>query len=72
MLDISSAKMGLFGISGELQFRVCNHGKPCASPHMAREGEHFQREEKEVGKDVVKQCMALNWQSPCQERRGVC
>ena len=49
------AKMGLFGISGELQFRVCNHGKPCASPHMAREEEHCNREEKEAGKVIVKQ-----------------
>ena len=55
MLDISLAKMGLFGISGELQFRVCNHGKPCASPHMAREEEHCNREEKEAGKVIVKQ-----------------
>ena len=28
---ISPAKMGLFGFSKELQFRVCNHGKPHAS-----------------------------------------
>ena len=70
VLDICSAKMGLFGISGELQFRVCNHGKPCASPHMAREGENLHREEKEGCSKT--ECMALNWQSPCQERRGVC
>lgn len=25
---------GLFRISRELQFRVCNHGEPCASPLM--------------------------------------
>ena len=35
--NISSAKMGLFGISKELQFRVCNHSKPSLSPHRARE-----------------------------------
>ena len=55
MLDISLAKMGLFGISGEFQFRVSDHGKPCASPHMAREGEHCHREEKEAGMVIVKQ-----------------
>ena len=32
--------MGLFGISRELQFRVCNHGKLHASPHTAMEGKH--------------------------------
>ena len=31
--QISPGKMDLFGISSELQFRVCNHGKPRASPH---------------------------------------
>lgn len=49
------AKMDLFGISGELQFRVCDHGKACASPHMAREGKHCHREEKEAGNVIVKQ-----------------
>ena len=34
---ISSTKMGLFEISRELQFTVCHHGEPHASPHMARE-----------------------------------
>ena len=29
--------MGLFMISGELQFGVCNHSEPHASAHMARE-----------------------------------
>ena len=29
-------------------------GKPCASPHIARGGEHFLREEKEVGRATVK------------------
>ena len=40
--------MSLFGISRELQFGVCNHGKTRASPCIAREGEHFYKEEKEV------------------------
>ena len=42
--DISPVKMGLFGISRQFQLEVCKHGKP--SPHTAREGEHFYREEK--------------------------
>ena len=52
--DISPAKMDLFGISRELHFGVCNHGKPCASSFMAKEGEHFYREEKEVGRAIIK------------------
>ena len=35
--DISPAKMGLFRISKELQFGICNHGEPHASPHTAKE-----------------------------------
>lgn len=31
LLDVSLAKMGLFGFKRELQLRVCNHGKPHAS-----------------------------------------
>ena len=40
---ISSAKMGLFRISRELQFGVCNHGEPRESSHLSREGEYFYR-----------------------------
>ena len=40
--------MGLFGISRELQFRVCNNGEACANLRIAREREHFYRGEKEV------------------------
>ena len=58
--DISSTKMGLFGINRELQFRVCSHGEPCTSPHTAREGEHFYKGKKEVGRALF--TMAL-WQS---------
>ena len=36
-----------------MQFRVCNHAEPHASLHVAREGEHFNREEKEVGRPIV-------------------
>ena len=67
--DISPAKMGFFGISRELQLGVCNHGEPCASPHMAREGELFHREEKDVERAMVKEeSMVFHWLSPCQER----
>jgi len=33
--------MGLFKISRELQFKVCNNGKGASSLHRAREGEQF-------------------------------
>ena len=46
--DISPAKMGLFRINRELQFSVSDPGKPHASPHIAREGEHFYRMKEEV------------------------
>ena len=69
--DISPAKMGLFGISRDLQFQVCNHGEPHVSPCPAT-GELFYRGEKEVGRAIVnKESMAFHWLSPCQERRGV-
>ena len=43
-----SAKMGLSWISRELQFGVCSHGGPHASPQMAREGGLFYRGEKKA------------------------
>ena len=62
--------MGLFEISRELQFRVCNHGEAHSSAHTAREEELFYREEKEVGRATVnKESTAFHWQSCCQERR---
>ena len=51
--NISPAKMGLFRIVRELQFGVCNHGKPHSSPYMAREGKHFCRWEREAGSAKV-------------------
>ena len=45
--------MSLFGILGELQRGVCNHGESCTSPYMVRNGEHFYEGEKEVEKAVV-------------------
>ena len=72
MPDISLAKMGLFGINRELWFWDCNHGEPPACSHMAKEGEYFDRAEKEVGVDRVnKESMASHQLVPCQERRGV-
>ena len=48
LLNISLAKMGLFGISREWQFSICKHRRPCASLCRAREGKHFYRGEKKV------------------------
>lgn len=39
--NISLAKMVYLEISQKLKFGVCNHGKPCANPHTAKEGECF-------------------------------
>ena len=41
LLNISLAKMGLFGISREWQFSVCKNRKPRASLCRASEGGHF-------------------------------
>ena len=49
---MSPAKLDLFRISRKLQFGICNHGEPCASPCMAREGEYFYRLEKEGGRAI--------------------
>ena len=51
--DISPGKIGLFWISRQLQFRVCDHNKPRGSPHMAREGDPLYRGGKEVGSAIV-------------------
>ena len=40
-------------ISKELEFGAWNQGEVHTSPSMAREGEHFYREEKEFGRAVV-------------------
>ena len=50
---ISPAKTSLFRIRKELQFWVYNHGKSCASPSTAREGQLFYRREKEVWRAIV-------------------
>lgn len=41
--------MGLFAISRELSFRICNYGKPGASSLKAREAEWLLGRKKEVG-----------------------
>ena len=50
-----------------MQFRVCNHAEPHASLHVAREGEHFNREEKEVGRPIVDRVHDLSL-AECQEK----
>ena len=41
-------------------------------PPLAREGELFFREEKEVRRNVVnRESMAFHWLSPCQKRKSV-
>lgn len=62
--DISPAKMGLFGISRELQFRVCKHGEAYTNPHTTREEEHFYRWAKEVGRALVNHGFSLNKSFP--------
>ena len=73
--DISPGKMGLFLISRELQFGVCNHGetyKVAVSPLVAREGECFYRGENKVGRVIInKESMAFHWLSPSKERSEV-
>ena len=62
--------MNLFGTSRELRFEVCNGSEICASRCMAKEGEHFYREEKKLGGFNKTESMALHWLHPCQGRRG--
>lgn len=65
---ISPVKIGLFSISKELQFRICN----CAS-HMHSKGRKMLfREENQGGRALVnKESRAFHWRSPCQESRGI-
>lgn len=50
---VSPARMGLFGINRELQFGVCNHGEPCASPQQKLRGKLFFTGEEEFGRPAV-------------------
>ena len=77
--DISPAKMGLFRISRELQFGVCNYGEPRAGSHLSREGEYFYRRGKGSWEGYKnRKSVAFHWLNPCQKRRaflslvGVC
>ena len=63
---ISTARMSLFVISRELQFGVCNHGEPHASPWIARE-EH--RGKKEVWRAVA-ESRAFHWLKPSAKKEG--
>ena len=58
--------MGLFGISKELQFGVCNRGESHASPPTAREEVFIKEKIKlELGVAMVnKKSMAFHWLSP--------
>ena len=69
---ISSAKLGLLGISRGLHFEVYHHGEPYASPCTARRREHFYGRENKVVRAIVnKKFMAFHWLTTCQERRGI-
>ena len=51
---VSPAKMRLFKINKELQFRISNHGKTCASPYATRRGGRTLLKGKtEVGRAIV-------------------
>ena len=58
--------MGLFGISRELKFRACNHGK---SPSGKGRGTLLQRGERSEEAVENKQSMAFHWLNYYQERR---
>ena len=65
----SSKKMGLFGISRELQFGICKHESSDVSSCMARK-EYSYKKEKKIKKAIVnKAFMAFHWLKTCQERR---
>ena len=51
LLDISPAKMGLFGISKELYLGLATIVNHVQVPYIEREGECFYREEKEFWKN---------------------
>ena len=52
--DISPAKIGLFGISRELQSKVCSHVEPQPSSPPSKGRRGFYREENEVGRAIGK------------------
>ena len=68
--DISSGKVNLLGINKEWPFKILNLGlNYMLSPLRAREGEHFYRGKKEVGRATAyKDSLTFHWLSPCQEK----
>ena len=68
--DISSGKVDLLGINKEWPFKILNLGlNYMLSPLRAREGEHFYRGKKEVGRATAyKDSLTFHWLSPCQEK----
>ena len=51
--DISAPKMGLFEITRELQFRICNNGKLPANLDTARKGEYYYQREKAIERAIA-------------------
>lgn len=47
--------MDLFGISKELQFGICNHGRPCTSPEQQGKEKLLYGGEEEVERAIVNQ-----------------
>ena len=68
--DISSAKIGLFGISKKIACpRLQPWWAPCKSPSEGRWT--LSLKEEEVGKATVnRESLAFHWQSFCQERKS--
>ena len=68
--DISPGKVDLLGINKEWPFKILSLGLNCIlSPLRAREGEHFYRGKKEVGRAIAyKDSLTFHWLSPCQEK----
>ena len=51
--DISAPEMGLFEITRELQFRICNNGTLPANLHTARKGEYYCQREKAIERAIA-------------------
>ena len=44
-----SSRNRLFGINKELQFKICNHGQPCASPQQENGQKSFMEGKRKLG-----------------------
>lgn len=65
-------KMGLFGLSRELPFRVCSHSELCTNLSWQGKKHAFIYKGKNFGRALVnKESMAFRWLSCCQEVRGI-